>query len=77
SVSQRAPEIHELYSLGPHLATRTYEIGRPDLTIETMRGLELGVELDMPHVGARLSLFSNEADNYIYQQTLPGFYNAA
>ncbi|WP_232424309.1 TonB-dependent receptor [Methyloversatilis discipulorum] len=77
SISQRAPEIHELYSLGPHLATRTYEIGRPDLAIETMRGLELGIELDTARVGARLNLFSNEADNYIYQQTLPGFYNTA
>lgn len=77
SVSERAPEIHELYSLGPHLATRTYEIGRPDLETETMRGLELGVEFDKGPVGVRLNLFSNDADGYIYQRTLPGFYNTA
>jgi iron complex outermembrane receptor protein len=77
SMSERPPEIHELYSLGPHLATRTYEVGRADLDIETMRGLDFGAEFETDRVSARLNLFANEADQYIYQQTRPGFYNTA
>lgn len=70
SHAQRAPEIHELYSLGPHLATRTYDVGNLSLERETLDGRELELVYDNRHWRARLNVFDNTIDGYIYQRTL-------
>jgi iron complex outermembrane recepter protein len=40
---ERAPKPAELFSRGPHDATGTFDIGNPDLTIETAQSIEVGL----------------------------------
>lgn len=64
--SFRAPSMDELYSLGPHLAVYSFEIGNPGLDPE--RGL--AGELFLLHQSSRTriktSLYRNHFSNYIY-----------
>jgi iron complex outermembrane receptor protein len=41
---ERAPRAPELFSRGPHDATTTFDIGNPDLTIETAKSIEVGIK---------------------------------
>lgn len=41
--AQRAPEIEELFANGVHVATGSFEIGDPDLDVETANHAELGL----------------------------------
>ena len=72
---QRAPEVTELYSFGPHLATRTYDVGNRNLQVESMRRADVGLhhEWDTGHV--RVNAFRYEADGYIYLQNRGLFYD--
>ena len=40
---ERAPKPAELFSRGPHDATGTFDIGNPNLTIETAQSIEVGL----------------------------------
>ncbi|AOF83664.1 tonB dependent receptor family protein [Methyloversatilis sp. RAC08] len=75
SNARRAPDIHELYSLGPHFATRTYDIGDPDLKPETARSVELGGLYESGRLRLSANLFANDIDDYMFQRTLPVFYD--
>jgi len=41
---ERAPKPAELFSRGPHDATATFDIGNPNLTIETAKSVEIDCE---------------------------------
>ncbi|MGD0959418.1 MAG: TonB-dependent receptor [Methylomonas sp.] len=76
--SQRAPQVQELFSNGYHDATRSYELGNPNLQMETSYNLDLGYKFKTSWMRAELDLFNNWANNYIYQQrsgefVTPGF----
>lgn len=75
SAAQRAPEIQELYATGPHLATRTYDIGNNALQRERMSGRDLSVRIDTGAWQGNLTLFSNEADDFIFQRNMGVFYD--
>lgn len=60
SLSQRHPNVTELFADGPHLATGAYEIGDPDLGVETA----LGLDLTLRHEG---TLFDWTAATYLYR----------
>ena len=66
--STRAPVGEELYSDGPHLATRSYEIGDPDLDEE--KAINLSASLDAQ--GDRWSMHGNvyfiEFSDFIFQR---------
>ena len=64
--SFRAPTVEELYSDAFHAATSAYEIGDPDLGVETNSGLEAVLRAQSERVNAQLSAFYNRIDNYIY-----------
>ncbi|RJY09768.1 TonB-dependent receptor [Aurantiacibacter aquimixticola] len=64
--TERAPSGEELFANGPHLATQQFEIGDPDLDVETVLGLEGYVTADIGPVEARLAVFSNAFDDFIY-----------
>ena len=66
--SQRAPQVQELLSHGFHDATRSFENGNPNLTMETSYNLDLGYKFNSGWVRAEFDLFHNWANNYIYQQ---------
>ncbi|WP_305907577.1 TonB-dependent receptor [Methylomarinum sp. Ch1-1] len=67
SRSQRAPDIQELFSNGPHLATASYEIGDAGLIEETSHNLELGIHIDREWLQADFNLYQNWVQDYITQ----------
>ncbi len=66
SRSQRLPVAEELYAYGPHAASRTVEIGNPNLNKETSHNLELGLHKTLGQVTFDLSLFQNRIQDYIH-----------
>ncbi len=67
SRSQRAPDIQELLSNGPHHATASFDIGSTTLTEETSHNIELGFHLDRSWLQADINVFYNWVENYIAQ----------
>jgi iron complex outermembrane receptor protein len=63
---ERAPTAEELYSDGPHAATRAYEIGDPDLDTEVGAGLDLSLRAEYERFEATLSVFATRYDHFIY-----------
>lgn len=72
---ERAPDVQELYSLGPHLATRTYSIGNRNLRTESMQRLDLGLVHDWDGGAVHLNTFRYDARDFIYQRNLGLFYD--
>lgn len=64
--SFRAPNLEELYSEGPHLATYSFEIGNPDLDPERGIGLELFLRYRSDRVSAEIAGYRNHFSNYLY-----------
>lgn len=62
----RAPELEELYSEGPHLASYSFEVGNPALGQEVGYGLEFSLRWSPP--GGRLELtgYRNRIYGYIF-----------
>ncbi|MGR9116486.1 MAG: TonB-dependent receptor [Gammaproteobacteria bacterium] len=65
--AERAPDVQELFSNGPHLATRSFEIGNPELKVETTHNLELGFHIDRDWVQADLNVYQNWVQDYNVQ----------
>jgi iron complex outermembrane receptor protein len=63
---ERAPTAEELYSNGPHAATRAYEIGDPNLDTEVGAGVDLSLRAEYERFEAILSVFANRYDNFVY-----------
>ena len=77
--AQRAPEIQELLSLGPHLATRSYDIGlllgerqqaEEPPKAETLNSIELRWEWEGAFGSFNSAVFYTEADDFIYHLIL-------
>jgi iron complex outermembrane recepter protein len=66
SRAQRAPSHAELFALGPHAATFSFEIGEPHLRRETTNGWDLGVHYDTRVWGIEVNLFHNDIDDFVY-----------
>jgi len=64
--AQRAPVAEELYSDGPHEATGSFEIGDPDLDPETANQIELGLHFHQGAIEAKLAVYYNRFDDFIY-----------
>jgi len=66
-LAKRAPDVQELYALGPHLATRTFDVGASQLDMEVLDGWDLGLVQRAGRVDIRANIYRYRADNYIYQ----------
>jgi iron complex outermembrane receptor protein len=66
--SVKLPNAEELYSNGPHLATRAFEVGDPELENETSLGLDLALRKRGGRLNGELTLFANWFDRYIYER---------
>ena len=66
SRAQRLPVAEELYASGPHAATRTVELGNPDLDAETSNNIDLTLRKYAGDTTFSLSLFRNQVDDFIY-----------
>lgn len=68
--SQRSPVAEELYALGPHGATATFERGDENLDIETANNIEVSLD----HHGERLlwqvNAYYERIEDYIYLQEI-------
>ncbi|HYC93760.1 MAG TPA: TonB-dependent receptor [Thermoanaerobaculia bacterium] len=62
------PSAEELYSLGPHLSTRSYEIGNADLRKEVNLDADLSIRKLTGRLTGELNVFVNRFDNFIYQR---------
>jgi iron complex outermembrane receptor protein len=68
SRSQKIPSIEELFADGPHAATFAYEIGDPNLEIETANALDLTLHFGRGLVRVEASAFVTAFSNFIYQE---------
>ena len=68
--SQRHPTSTELYALGAHIATDQYEIGDPNLGLETAYGIDLRHNYSARNWTTAVSAFYTTFDNYIYSRNL-------
>ncbi|MDR3704641.1 MAG: TonB-dependent receptor [Paludibacteraceae bacterium] len=66
----RAPNISELSSNGVHEGTVRYEIGDPNLKAETSLQVDYELGYETKHVNAKLNLFANNINNYIFSRKL-------
>lgn len=66
SRAQRLPSAEELYARGPHAATRTVELGNPELDAETSNNIDLTLRKYAGDTTFSLSLFRNQVDDFIY-----------
>jgi iron complex outermembrane recepter protein len=64
--AERAPSTEELYSDGPHIATRAYEVGDVGLDTEVANRAELGLHWHSPRVHARGAVYRTHFDDFIY-----------
>ncbi|OQK16800.1 hypothetical protein AU255_02525 [Methyloprofundus sedimenti] len=72
--AQRSPDIQELLSFGPHLSTRTFDIGNVALNNETMQRIDLGFDWQSDWLNVKLNGFYNWIDDFIYQRNTGLFY---
>lgn len=73
--SQRAPDVQELFSDGPHLATSSFDRGDADLKEETSHNLELGFHIDREWLTAELNFYQNWVQDYIAQINSGSFFD--
>jgi len=63
---ERAPSAEELFSDGPHIATQAFEIGDPDLVVESAWGVEAFARGRLGPAQFNLAIYNQWFDNYIY-----------
>ncbi len=65
---ERAPKAAELFSRGGHDATATFDIGNPNLTIETAKSVEIGVRKATGPLRFEATAYYTHFDNFIYRR---------
>jgi iron complex outermembrane recepter protein len=64
--SERAPQVEELYSNGPHAASFTYDVGNPALQKERAQNVDVSLRQTIGPAQLRMNLYRNNIQNYIY-----------
>ncbi len=65
SFTERAPNYQELFALGAHMATSTYEIGNADLKREIGRSVEFSLRRQVGKSEGRATLFAQNFTRFI------------
>ncbi len=65
---ERAPKPAELFSRGPHDATATFDIGNPNLTIETAKSIEIGLRRATGPLRFEATAYYTRFDNFIFRR---------
>lgn len=65
--SVKLPNAEELFSDGPHLATRSFDVGDPDLDEEVGTSLDASVRLAGDRVAGEVTYFVNRFDDFVFQ----------
>lgn len=74
SRGRRAPDVHELYSFGPHLATNTFDIGSANLRVESIRSKDVILDVDRERVRAHIAVFENSATDFLFQRSVANLF---
>ena len=61
----RTPDVHELYSEGPHLAANSYDVGNPSLETETGLGIDVFGRITGRRLSAEATWFRNTIAGYV------------
>ncbi len=64
--SSRAPALEELYNFGPHIGNLAFEIGNPDLEMESSIGLDVALRRRSGPVHGELSAFVYDISNFVF-----------
>lgn len=64
--AQRAPTAEELYSLGAHHPTETYDIGDSTLKKETSNNIELSLQKTSDKLRWKTNVYQNKVQDFIY-----------
>ncbi|RPD88054.1 TonB-dependent receptor [Luteimonas sp. 100069] len=65
-ISERAPSNEELFAAGPHIATRSIEIGDADLDTERGQRLEVGLHAHTDRVEFKAAVYQTKFKRYTY-----------
>ena len=65
---ERAPKAAELFSRGAHDATATFDIGNPNLTIESAKSVEIGLRKATGPFRFEATAYYTRFDNFIYRR---------
>ncbi|MFL6813858.1 MAG: TonB-dependent receptor, partial [Bradyrhizobium sp.] len=65
---ERAPKPAELFSRGAHDATGTFDIGNPNLAIETAKSVEIGVRKATGPFRFEATAYYTRFDNFIFRR---------
>ncbi|MGZ3409107.1 MAG: TonB-dependent receptor [Xanthobacteraceae bacterium] len=65
---ERAPRPAELFSRGAHDATGTFDIGDPNLKIETAKSLEIGLRRTQGPLRFEATAYYTRFDNFIFRR---------
>ncbi|MET0220938.1 MAG: TonB-dependent receptor [Tardiphaga sp.] len=66
--TERAPKAAELFSRGAHDATGTFDIGNPNLTIETAQSVEVGLRRAAGPLRFEATAYYTKFNNFIYRR---------
>lgn len=64
----RPPDIQELFSFGPHLSTRSLDVGNVRLNNETANMVDLGFEWQTERISMRFNGYYSRTSDFIYQR---------
>jgi iron complex outermembrane recepter protein len=64
--STRAPALEELYNFGPHIGNLAFEIGDPELEMESSIGLDIALRRRTGPVHGEVSAYVYEINNFVF-----------
>lgn len=67
----KAPSAEELFALGPHVATSTFEVGDPDLDEETSIGLDVAFRWETQRFEGKVGVFRSDFQDFIFLTPAP------
>lgn len=70
---ERAPKPAELFSRGSHHATATFDIGNPDLKVETAQSIEIGLRRSRGPFRFEATAFYTRFNDFIYRRMTGAF----
>ena len=73
ALAERLPVAEELYANGPHVATRSIEIGDPNIGVETSQHLDIGIRSSGDGTSWSLTAFLTNYADFIYLQNTGEF----
>ena len=62
----RAPALEELYNDGPHDGTLTYEVGNPDLRVETNDGVDFALRHQSERIRSEFNFYYYDLKNFVF-----------